>query len=104
MLSFFKRRPGTSLLSALVLFVAGGVVAQVSGAPAKVPPAALIRAKISPPKAALKRLSDWRDQLNLQHARLEGNRLVQVLKGGTRINLTLDPDLQQWAHCAVCCA
>jgi cell division protein FtsI/penicillin-binding protein 2 len=94
MISFFKRRPGTSVVLTLVMFVGGGILAHQSGT-SRIPMAATLRAK--PRLHPKKDPPGWRQRIDLSHARLEGNRLVQVLPRGARITFTLDPDLQQWA-------
>lgn len=93
MIAFLTKRPGICLLATLAMFVTGGVLARKDGAP-KIPPTAAIGAAKQTARPEAPR---WRDALSLDKATVEGGQMVQVLKDGTRINLTLDPDLQQWA-------
>lgn len=92
MIAFFKKRPGASLLFTLGMFIAGAVLARQTGTP---PVVSTALAKAAPAHRAAP--PDWRDKLDLSRATVDGRHLVQVLKDGTQINLTLDPDLQQWA-------
>lgn len=93
MIGLFTRRPLVGVVAVGLVLGTGVVLAHRTSKNLRRPPVlALARAKKAPPLAA-----PWRDKLDLSQAQRQGGHLVQRLADGTRIQLTLDPDLQERA-------
>lgn len=99
MIGFFAKRPALGLTAFLAVLVAGGVVAHRRDRGARAATSALSLSRSGALRAVggLRGGRDWRGQLDLDQAKLEGNQLVQSLADGTRIHYALDPKLQRWA-------
>ncbi len=96
MFGFFAKRPGACALAILSIFATGAVVAHQDGPDQpKQPSLSVERArKPAPPPAKV----SWKDQLDLDALKAEGRRMVQVMPDGTRVETTLDADLQAHAR------
>ena len=98
MIGFFRKRPRIGSLSIFLVFVTGGVLAHHSKGSGERPrsPSLSIQKKTTPAKKKQPARS-WRQLVDLDQARLAGDRLQQRLPDGGRVTFTLDPDLQAWA-------
>jgi peptidoglycan glycosyltransferase len=93
MFSFFARKPAVGVIAVVLVLGAGVVLAHRSSkSPHK--PLAL---SLSKAKKAAAAPPSWRTKVDLRHAVTKGARMEQRLANGTRLELTLDPRLQQTA-------
>ena len=98
MIGFFRKRPRIGSLSIFLVFVTGGVLAHHSRSSGVRPKAPALSIEKRPKRVKNKKPTrSWRERVDLDRARLVGDRLEQRLPDGTRVAFTLDPDLQQWA-------
>lgn len=98
MIGFLKKSPRIGSLSIFLVFVTGGVLAHHSKGSGERPesPSLSIQKKKIKAKKKQPALS-WQQMVDLDKARLAGDRLEQRLPGGATVTFTMDPDLQAWA-------
>jgi len=87
------------MLSILTVFITGGILAHHSR---PIPAVASLKSLVVSPPRRLQPNNPapkktWRDALDLRRAQVRKGRLEQRLSDGSRIRLTLDPGLQEWA-------
>ena len=89
MVNFFKKKSGLCTGACVVMLGFGALMAHRVDRPAAVPVLATAHGRAPAP------LPRWRDEIDLALARGDGTQLVQTLADGSRLRMTLDPDLQQ---------